>query len=517
MQYQWTEWDEDVTSSPDEEYQSLVRSLRRKMGFGLFFVRCSPVGGQELIERVRADVPQKQADVLELKEPIANLIDLVKVFPNIDNIKILFVVGLEKSLVEYIRTGYGGQGDYYNLDTVPPILSHLNWQRENFRDKCRHLCFVFLLPRFAIKYILRRAPDFYDWASGKTDIPSSQELVAQESQRILLEGDFQKYLEWIPQKRKERIIDELLLEPDQNQDQRASLLFEQGNIFVANNQNEEALSAYDRTIQFKPSLHQAWNNRGCALVNLGRYEEAIVTYDRALQFKPDLPQAWQNRGIALDNLGRYEEAIASCDKAVAINPDYYQAWLERGYCFEKLGQYEESRKSHSEAVRIKPDYAEGWYNQGVQLGNLGRYEEAIASFDRALEFKPDRHEAWNNRGSALDRLGRNEEAIASFDRALEFKPDYHQAWYNRGIVLGNLCRYEEAITSYKKALEIKPDDPNPYFNKACAYSLQNQIELALENLQKAIQLNPEKCREMSKTDSDFDNIRHDPRFQALIQ
>lgn len=49
MQYQWTEWDEDVDSTPDEEYQSLVRSLRRKVGFGLFFVRCSPVGGQELI------------------------------------------------------------------------------------------------------------------------------------------------------------------------------------------------------------------------------------------------------------------------------------------------------------------------------------------------------------------------------------------------------------------------------------------------------------------------------------
>ena len=66
-------------------------------------------------------------------------------------------------------------------------------------------------------------------------------------------------------------------------------------------------------------------------------------------------------------------------------------------------------------------------------------------------------------------------------------------------------------------LEIKPDDPDPYYNKACTYSLQDQIELALENLQKAIQFNTEKYREMAKTDSDFDNICHDPRFQALIQ
>ncbi|BBC26334.1 tetratricopeptide repeat protein [Pseudanabaena sp. ABRG5-3] len=78
-------------------------------------------------------------------------------------------------------------------------------------------------------------------------------------------------------------------------------------------------------------------------------------------------------------------------------------------------------------------------------------------------------------------------------------------------------RNEEAIAAYDQALQIKPDDPSAYYNKACAYSLQNQIELALENLQKAIQLDPEKYRELAKTDSDFDNIRHDPRFQALIQ
>jgi len=66
-------------------------------------------------------------------------------------------------------------------------------------------------------------------------------------------------------------------------------------------------------------------------------------------------------------------------------------------------------------------------------------------------------------------------------------------------------------------LQINPDDPSPYYAKARIYSLQNQIELSLENLQKAIQLDPDESCEMAKTDSDFDNIRHDPRFQALIQ
>ncbi len=66
-----------------------------------------------------------------------------------------------------------------------------------------------------------------------------------------------------------------------------------------------------------------------------------------------------------------------------------------------------------------------------------------------------------------------------------------------------------AIASFDKAVEIKPDDHQ-------AYALQGNIEQAIANLQKAISLNPE-YREKAKTNSDFDSIREDERFQALIQ
>ena len=77
-------------------------------------------------------------------------------------------------------------------------------------------------------------------------------------------------------------------------------------------------------------------------------------------------------------------------------------------------------------------------------------------------------------------------------------------------------RYQEAIESYDKAIEFKPDDASTWYNKACCYSLVGNVELAIEYLQKAMQLDS-KYIEMAKTDSDFDNIRSDQRFIALIQ
>jgi tetratricopeptide (TPR) repeat protein len=190
--------------------------------------------------------------------------------------------------------------------------------------------------------------------------------------------------------------------------------------------------------------------------------------------------------------------------------------LKKGNLMYSDKEYEAALFSYDQALKFKPDYHEAWYNRGITLGNLGRLEEAISSYDQALKFKPDYHEAWEKRGNALRNLGQVEEAISSYDQALKFKPDLHQAWNNRGYALLNLERLEEAISSYDQALKFQSDSPKAFYNKACCYALQGNLEQAIENLQQAIHLSPDKYREIAKTDSDFDSIRDDERFQALI-
>jgi Flp pilus assembly protein TadD len=60
---------------------------------------------------------------------------------------------------------------------------------------------------------------------------------------------------------------------------------------------EEAIASYDKALEIKPDFHEAWNNRGIALGNLGRWEEAIASLDKALEIKPDLHEAWNNRAM----------------------------------------------------------------------------------------------------------------------------------------------------------------------------------------------------------------------------
>ncbi|MGC1248328.1 MAG: tetratricopeptide repeat protein, partial [Spirulinaceae cyanobacterium] len=60
--------------------------------------------------------------------------------------------------------------------------------------------------------------------------------------------------------------------------------------------------SFDKAIEIKPDLYQAWNNRGAALEKLGKYQEAIFSYDKALEIQPDDQIAIENRRLLLEKL-----------------------------------------------------------------------------------------------------------------------------------------------------------------------------------------------------------------------
>jgi tetratricopeptide (TPR) repeat protein len=547
-------WHEDVALDPAKEYRALVRSLRWTEGFGVLFVQCSVAKGNDLVKQVRQDLAGKTIEVLALKAEDTNLFDCVAELPNLDEINVLFVQGLEHSIYAYEGSqawDTPSQAYTYSEASVPRLLSHLNLNRELFYKQFKFFL-VFLVPTFVLKYVSRRAPDFFDWRSGVLEFPADAETAQREYVRLYLSGHHNEYFTWTVARRIQRILEiqTWLDEPEITLEGRANLLFEQALLFYASEKHEEAVASYDKALSIKPDFHEAcyyrgvslaalghfeeaiasydqvltikpdfhkaWYKRGVSLAALGHFEEAIASYDQVLAIKPDFHEAWYSRGISLAALGRNEEEIANYDKLLEINPDYHAAWNSRGFSLYELGRNEEAISNYDRALELKPDEHFYWHNRGVSLSVLGRKEEAIIDYDKALKIKPNKYDAWYDRGLTLTALGRNEEAVASYDQVLTIKPDDHEAWYKRGVSLYHLGRYEDAIASYDEALGIKPDYASAIFNKACCYALQNQIDPALDCLQQSIALDPQ-WKEKAKTDTDFDLIRESDRFRAVVE
>jgi len=320
-----------LDTSPEGVYRALLRCLTRTKGFGIVFVQCSPAVGTQLIYRVQEDLSDKKIAILELTEPIDNLYDIVASRDDRNALNILFIKGLDKSLEPYIKPGYGGDGDYYNLDTVPPILSHLNQRREIFRDRLSNICFVFILPTFAIKYIIRRAPDFFDWNSGVFELStdSSNEFI---SIKTITSSN---YYESENADFSGRNFSGNLIRTDNNvtgnfQELGMTMQTKEYKKNTIKPQKDEPISLDEL------NEAESWIKRGNVLLLVSRYEEAIQRYELAIRLNPNSCEAWNLRGIALLQLGRYQESIASFDKALEINPDYQEAKTNRDIALKEL-------------------------------------------------------------------------------------------------------------------------------------------------------------------------------------
>ncbi|WP_052288669.1 tetratricopeptide repeat protein [Leptolyngbya iicbica] len=448
----------------DAEYGALLRALRRQEGFGILFVRCSPSQGRQLIDELKQDLPQKRCAELTLREPLkdGDFFGFAAAFVAEHPADVVFVQGMEHSLLDYEETkrqsGWTkAEIQNYSWKDVPPILRNLNQQRDRFRNELP-VCFVFLVPLFLVKYLKRRAPDFFDWRSGVFELQDDDATLKQQVEDCRLEDPSQiKNLSAGERIQRALEIKDLLDNPTIQSDQQFRLLYDLGLIQFENQDSRSGWVSWDKASHVPVCEAESLYLQGNVLYKLRRYEEAIASYECAVKIKPDYHETWYNCGLALHNLGRYEEAIASYERTADIEPDNHYAWYGRSLALYNLRRYEEAIASYERAVDIEPDNHYAWYGRGLALYNLRRYEEAIASYERTVDIEPDNYHSWYGRGLALYNLRRYEEAVASYERAVEIKPDYHEAWYNRGIALDDLGRYEDAIASYDKALEIRPD------------------------------------------------------------
>ena len=76
-------------------------------------------------------------------------------------------------------------------------------------------------------------------------------------------------------------------------------------------------------------------------------------------------------------------------------------------------------------------------------------------------------------------------------------------------------RYAEAADMGKELIAAQPDQAFLYYNVACCESLAGRTDDAVDHLAQAIAM-WEGCRDLADRDSDFDPVRDEPAFRALL-
>jgi tetratricopeptide (TPR) repeat protein len=461
---------EDRTTYTEEEYKSLVRAIRRNRGFGLLFAICSPTVSTTVIERLRIDIPLLNKDddsmaaseavkplkynTLDLTGSIESLYEKIKDFPGIETVDVLFIRGLEYSIFDYEDTAYGdlkfrshSPGYSGKWVGVPPVIARLNMQRESFSYKFSHVCFVFLVRDLTIDYLVRLAPDFYDWRNGVFEVNFKDENKNEDMfdlEEIFATGISirrQKNSNSRNHRKRKNIISKIIVKIYRYISSYFKLiyLYIRSVILMVRGDYDRALECYDRAIEIYPEQYVFQFNRGRVLYRLGRYQEAIRSYDRAIAMEPAKSEIWYARGLVLDRVDRYEEAIESYDKAISHakrKNDKYKSIYHRGVAGYKLTYYEQAIKDFDAILNEKIDLttkASALHYRGLCYFELDCYEAAITSYCKSIEIQDNRPEFWDSKGLALHRLGNPEEAVRSYDRALAIDPNRQDTIYRRDL------------------------------------------------------------------------------------
>ena len=279
---------------------------------------------------------------------------------------------------------------------------------------------------------------------------------------------------------------------------------------------EESLKSCEKALKIDPDNSIALFNKGVALGRLGRHEEALTVFNKALEIRPEHTLSWLNQGSAFYQLGQYESAADSFSKALNIESDYSLPCVRLGDTLIRLGRLRDALKIYDEFLKLQPSDDSVCYSRGIVLSRLGQSQEALISFEKVLQAEQNDPSVWDSRGVVLRRLGRYQEALSSHNKALEIQSNYSTALANRGSIFACLGFYDKASADLDEALRIQSDDPSVFYAMAYCALLQGHTDMVIDNLEKAIELNPIECREEAKNNCDFDSVRGDARFQALI-
>ncbi|MGB0561614.1 MAG: tetratricopeptide repeat protein [Spirulinaceae cyanobacterium] len=461
---------EPWSPAAEETLNDLIRALRRKKGFGLFFVQCAVAMEQAVIVSVHERLPHKKVTEFILNQESETLyVDLLNLY-QAEGLEIAFITGLEKTIYKYESVkelaGWSPQEIYsYSWKDVPPLMSHLNRQRESFEQNLP-ISLIFVVESYIIDYFVRRAPDFFDWRSGLFKLFQTDEAFYTSVEALLIDyhrdDNVLNYLECT-----RRILElkkSIQRLSDDRADEKSKLLREQGRYFAMIGDEDEALECYNRALKENPENYHVFVSRGQLLYSKDEYKIALADYDRAInlspELQPELQTVWHYRGMALEALQEREQAVESYRFALNADPENMDGWYRRGKLLRELKRYEAAIENFDEALKLAPEAEDFWYLKSVSHNDLDQKDIALSAIKKALHINPQNVAYLYHQGMIFKDLENYTAAIESFDRAIAIKPYESKLWCIRGLVMGMSGDHEAAKESLKRSVLLNPRAPD---------------------------------------------------------
>ena len=243
-----------------------------------------------------------------------------------------------------------------------------------------------------------------------------------------------------------------------------------------------ARTAAKKALELDDSLAEAHASLGLLATIELNLESALSELQRAVQLKPNYATAHHWLALAYMTLGRFDPAIAEGKRAIELDPLSLIINADVSWLYMCAHRYDDAEAQARRALEIDPRFFLTHYYLGAVLQLKGRLNDAIPEFQKAFELNGDPY-SLGILGQGYARNGRKEEARK---------------------ILGRL---ED---------EAKVRDSAPYAI-ALVYLALGEKDRAIDELERGYGKGETNYLFVIKVDPLLDELRGDPRFEALVQ
>jgi tetratricopeptide (TPR) repeat protein len=154
-------------------------------------------------------------------------------------------------------------------------------------------------------------------------------------------------------------------------------------------QNQEAESAYLKSLELNPSSDEVQSNLGSLYLEQGRISDAKRRYQDSVAANPQNDKAWVGLGLCYVAVGDKESAHEAFAKSLERNLRNSTAIFHLVKCAYEIKKYNTAERMLSDYVEIAPVSPSLLYSLAGLQFHVGKRNEASATAKRILQIRGD--------------------------------------------------------------------------------------------------------------------------------